>query len=147
MFGRFGQDVSRGKCVLLSTSKSVRKAMKFWDVSGSGGFRTVQLDVGDLGHLDFTLGAWAGTLSKRVRDALLGLLQVFRLSRGKYLPAGFHAAHLMSPPRLLVLLGLLLFVRFGPVRCLLLMPLLFLTCLMGLLMLILLSTLFGPGSV
>ena len=33
-----GQDVSPGKCVLLSTSKSVRKAMKLWDVSGSGGF-------------------------------------------------------------------------------------------------------------
>ena len=28
------QDVSPGKCVLLSTSKSVRKAMKLWDVSG-----------------------------------------------------------------------------------------------------------------
>ena len=27
-----GQDVSPGKCVLLSTSKSVRKAMKLWDV-------------------------------------------------------------------------------------------------------------------
>ena len=29
-----GQDVSPGKCVLLSTSKSVRKAKKLWDVSG-----------------------------------------------------------------------------------------------------------------
>ena len=29
-----GQDVSPGKCVLLSTSKSVRKAMKLCDVSG-----------------------------------------------------------------------------------------------------------------
>ena len=33
-----GQDVSPGKCVLLSTSKSVRKAMKIWDISGDGGF-------------------------------------------------------------------------------------------------------------
>ena len=33
-----GQDVSPGKCVLLRTSKSVRKAMKFSDVSGGGGF-------------------------------------------------------------------------------------------------------------
>ena len=50
-----GQDVSPGKCVLLSTSKSVRKAMKLWDVSGDGGFWKVQLDVRDLGgHLDFT---------------------------------------------------------------------------------------------
>ena len=58
------------KCVLLSTSKSVRKAMKLWDISGDGGFWKVQLDVRDLGgHLDFTLRARAGTLSKRVRDA------------------------------------------------------------------------------
>ena len=32
-----GQDVSPGKCVLLSTSKSVRKARKLWDISGGGG--------------------------------------------------------------------------------------------------------------
>ena len=33
-----GQDVSPGKCVLLSTSKAVRRAMKLWDISGEGGF-------------------------------------------------------------------------------------------------------------
>ena len=50
-----GQDVSPGKCVHLSASKSVRKAMKFWDISGDGGFWKVQLDVRDLGgHLGFT---------------------------------------------------------------------------------------------
>ena len=38
MFVRVGQDVSPGKCVLLSTSKSVRKAMKLWDISGGGTF-------------------------------------------------------------------------------------------------------------
>ena len=59
-----GQDVSPGKCVLLSTSESVPKAMKLWDVSGRGGFWKVQLDVRDLGgHLDFTRRARAGTLS------------------------------------------------------------------------------------
>ena len=31
-----GQDVSPGKCVLLSTCKSVGKRMKLWDVSGDG---------------------------------------------------------------------------------------------------------------
>ena len=68
-----GQDVSPAKCVLLSTSKSVRKAMKLWDVSGNGRFWKVQLDVRDLGgHLDFTLGARAGTLSNRVREATFG---------------------------------------------------------------------------
>ena len=33
-----GQDVFPGKCVLLSTSRAVRRAMKLWDVSGDGGF-------------------------------------------------------------------------------------------------------------
>ena len=98
-----GQDVSLGKCVLLSTSKSVRKAMKLWDMSGSGSFWIVQLDVRDLGgHLDFTLRARAGTLSKRIREATLGVASVgalplgfqvkLGLVRGKYLPAGLHAA-------------------------------------------------------
>ena len=98
-----GQDVSPVKCVLLSTSKSVRKAMKLWDISGDGGFWKVQLDVRDLGgHLDFTFSARAGTLSKGVRDATLGVASVgalplgfqvkLGLARGKYLPAGLHAA-------------------------------------------------------
>ena len=51
--------------------------MKLWDVSGSSGFWKVQLDVRDLGgHLDFTLRARAGTISKRVRDATLGVASV-----------------------------------------------------------------------
>ena len=98
-----GQDVSPGKCVLLSTSKSVRKAMKLWDISGNGGFWNVQLDVRDLGgHLDFTFRARAGTLSKRVGKATDGVASVgalplgfqvkLGLVRGKYLPAGLHAA-------------------------------------------------------
>ena len=98
-----GQDVSPGKCVLLSTSKSVRKAMKLWDISGEGGFWKVQLDVRDLGcHLDFTYRARAGSLSRRVGKATVGVAAVgalplgFRvklgLVRGKYLPAGLHAA-------------------------------------------------------
>ena len=69
--------MSPGKCVLLSTSKSVRKAMKLWDISGEGGFWKVQLDVRDLGgHLDFTFGARAGALSKRVRQATSGVASV-----------------------------------------------------------------------
>ena len=98
-----GQDVSPGKCVLLSTSKAVRRAMKLWDISGEGGFWKVQLDARDLGgHLDFTYRARAGTLSRRVGGATVGVAAVgalplgFRvklgLVRGKYLPAGLHAA-------------------------------------------------------
>ena len=33
-----GRDVSPGKCVLLRTSKAVRRAMRLWDISGEGGF-------------------------------------------------------------------------------------------------------------
>ena len=78
-----GQDVSPGKCVLLGTSKSVRKAMKLWNVSGSGGFWKVQPDVRDLGcHLDFTLRARAGTLSNRVREATFGVASVGALPVG-----------------------------------------------------------------
>ena len=40
-----GQDVSPFKCVLLSTSKSVRRAVKLWEISVDGKFRKVQLDI------------------------------------------------------------------------------------------------------
>ena len=89
--------------LLLTTSKSVRKDMKLWDISGDGGFWKVQLDVRDLGdHLDFTFRARAGTLSNRVRDATFGVASVgalhlgfqveLGLVRGKCLPAGLHAS-------------------------------------------------------
>ena len=56
------QDVSPGKCVLLSTSEAVRKSVKLWDVSGDGLPGKVKLDVQDLGgHLDFTRRARADT--------------------------------------------------------------------------------------
>ena len=99
-----GQDVSPGKCVLLSTSKSVRKAMNFCGTfSGDGPFWKVQLDVRDLGrHLDFTNRARAGTLSCRVKEATAGVAAVGALPlgfqvklgwvRGQYIPAGLHAA-------------------------------------------------------
>ena len=78
--------------VLLSTSKSVRKDMKLWEVSRNGSFWKVQLDVRDLGgHLDFTLGARAGTLSKRVRDATFWVTCVGAL------PLGFQVTSCWSP--------------------------------------------------
>ena len=77
--------------------------MKLWDISGEGGFWKVQLDVRDLGgHLDFTYRARAGTLSRRVGRGTVGVAAVgalplgfqvkLGLVRGKYLPAGLHAA-------------------------------------------------------
>ena len=67
------------------------------------GFWKVQLDIRDLGgHLDFTYRARAGTLSRRVGKATvgvtavgalpLGFLAKLGLVRGKFLPAGLHAA-------------------------------------------------------
>ena len=152
-----GQDVSPGKCVLLSTSKSVRKAMKLWDISGDGSFWKVQLDVRDLGgHLDLTRRARAGTLPKRVGEATVGVAAVGALPLDFKSSLGWFAVSisllvfmrlklLMSPPRRLVPLGLLLYWQYGPLRCLLPTHLPFLICLMGLLVLILLSILFGPG--
>ena len=65
-----------------------------------GRFSWTFRDLG--GHLDFTCRARAGTLSRRVRDATLGVASVgvlpmgfqvkVGLVRGKYLPAGLHAA-------------------------------------------------------
>ena len=77
--------------------------MKLWDISGDGGFWKVQLDVRDLGgHLDFTFRARAGTLSKRVGEATVGVASVgalplgfqvkLGLVRGEYLLGGLHAA-------------------------------------------------------
>ena len=68
-----GQDVSPGKCVLLSSSKVVRTSMKLLDVSGDGRPWTVELNVRDLGgHLDFTRRARAGTISRRAKEVTHG---------------------------------------------------------------------------
>ena len=99
-----GQDVSPGKCVLLSTSKSVRKAMKLWDVSGDVVF--LESSAGCQGSgVGIVISLLELGLARFLRGfvkLLWGLLQlvlylwVFRLSwglvRGKYLPAGLHAA-------------------------------------------------------
>ena len=74
-----GQDVSPGKCVLLSTSKSARKSMKLWDISGDVSFWKVMLAVRDLGgHLDFARRARAG----RVKEATAGVATVGALPFG-----------------------------------------------------------------
>ena len=89
-----GQDVSPGKCVLLSTSKAVRRAMQLWDISGEGGFWKVQLDVRDLGgHLDFTYRARAGTLSRRVGRATVGVAAVGALPLGFRVKLGLVRGH------------------------------------------------------
>ena len=136
--------MSPGKCVLLSTSKTVRRAMKLWDISGDGGFWKVQLDVRDLGgHLDFTYRARAGTLSSRVGLATAGVAAVgalpfgfqvkLGLVRGKSLPAGLHAAEAsyVSSSSISAFRAAIVR-RFGPLRCLLLILLPLLNLLDGL---------------
>ena len=85
-----GHDVSPGKCVLLSTSKSVRKAVKLWATAG----------VAMVGALP---------LGFQVK---LGLVSIF-------LPVSMLLKLLTSPPRLLVPFGLPLFGQCGPLKCLL----------------------------
>ena len=149
-----GQDVSPGKCVLLSTSKSVRRAMKLWDISGDGVFWKVQLDDRDLdGHLDLTFRARAGTLFNRVREATSGVASVglplgfqvkLGLVRGKYLPAGLHAAEASYVSSSSISADRAAIVRAVWSSK---MPLANARAVLNLLLeLILLFTLFGPGS-
>ena len=45
-----GQEPAPSKCVLLSTSREVRKDMKDWVLSCEGDQWSVKFDVRDLGH-------------------------------------------------------------------------------------------------
>ena len=96
-----GQEASPSKCVLLSTSKAARRRMSAWRKRNEGCFWAVKLDVRDLGgHLDVTLRAVAGTLTKRVQIATtqvpavgalpLGFQRMLGMVRSKYLPGGLH---------------------------------------------------------
>ena len=102
-FRSVGQDVPPGMCVLLSTSKSVRKAMKLWDVSGGGGFGKFSWMSGILVVILISLGGLGLELFPEVLvrlfmgSAAVGALPLgfqIRLGvvRGKYLPADLHAA-------------------------------------------------------
>ena len=63
-----GQEPAPSKCVLMSTSRTVRSSMRGWVVSDEGHQCSVKLDVRDLGgHLDTTFHGWSSTLASRVR--------------------------------------------------------------------------------
>ena len=63
-----GQEPASSKCVLLSTSREVRKDMKDWVLSLEGDKLSVKFDVRDLGgHLDTTFRGWSSTLAAGVR--------------------------------------------------------------------------------
>ena len=54
-----GQEPALCKCVLMSTSRAVRGALRGWVVSDEGHRWSVKLDVRDLGgHLDTTFHGW-----------------------------------------------------------------------------------------
>ena len=104
-----GQTPAPSKCVLLSTSKVVRRLMKDWVLSDSGDRWSVKLDVRDLGgHLDTTLRHRASTLSGRVSGLLGAVLVVMalpldfsgklRILRTKFLLSTLHAIEASSIP-------------------------------------------------
>ena len=57
-----GQELAPSKCVLLSTSREVRKDMKEWVLSQERDKWSVKFDVRDLaGHLDTNFRGWSST--------------------------------------------------------------------------------------
>ena len=93
-----GQEPAPSKCVLLSTSREVRKDMRDWVLSQEGDQWSVKLDVRDLGgYLDTTFRGWSSTLAARVRLVISRLALIFVLLldfHGRvwvmYLPAALH---------------------------------------------------------
>ena len=79
------QEPASSKCVLMSTSKVVRKGMRDWILTDEGDTWTVKLDVQDLsGHLDTTFRGWSATVASRVWLVISRLVLIF------VLPLGFH---------------------------------------------------------
>ena len=96
-----GQEPAPSKCVLLSTSRKVRKGVEIWVLSQEGDRWSVKFDVRDLGgHLDTTFRGWSSTLAARVRLVIPRLVLIFalpldfygrvRVVRSMYLPAALH---------------------------------------------------------
>ena len=75
-----GQEPALSKCVLLSSSRDVRKNMREWVLSLDGDKWSVRFDVRDLGgHLDTTFRSWSSTLAARVRLVISRLVLIFAL--------------------------------------------------------------------
>ena len=85
-----GQEPAPNKCVLLSTSRIVRKDMKEWVLSQEGDQWSVRFYVQDWGgHLDTTFRGWSSTFRVRLVISRLILGFLFFL-RSMYLPAALH---------------------------------------------------------
>ena len=100
-FRLVGQEPAPSKCVLLSTSRVVRKDMKEWVLSQEGHRWSVKFDVRDLGgHLDTIFRGWSSTSAAGVRLVISRLVMIFvlpldfhgrvRVVRSMYLPAALH---------------------------------------------------------
>ena len=96
-----GQEPSPSKCVLLSTSRTVRDDMRNWVLSQEGDKWCVRFDVRDLGgHLDTTFRCWSAALAARVCLVLARLALIYalpldfhgrvRVVRSMFLPAALH---------------------------------------------------------
>ena len=96
-----GQEPAPSKCILLSTSREVRRDMKNWVLSQEGDRWSVKFDVRDLGgHLGTTFRGWSSTLAARVCLVLSRLVLIFvlpldfhgrvRVVLSMYLPAALH---------------------------------------------------------
>ena len=96
-----GQEPAFSKCVLMSTSRAVRSAMRGWVVSDEGHRWSVKLDVRDLGGpLDTTFHGWSSILASRVRLVIFRLVLVFalpldfhgrlRVLRSMFIPGALH---------------------------------------------------------
>ena len=80
-----GQEPAPSKCVLMSTSRLVRKDVRDWTFFQERDKWCVKLDVRDLrGHLDTTLRGWSATLAAGVG------LESTRLLMVAVLPLDFH---------------------------------------------------------
>ena len=84
-----GQEHAPNKCVLLSTSRVVRKDMKEWVLPQEGDRWSVKFDVrdfveGERRHLDTTFRGWSSTLAAGVRLVISRLVLIFAL------PLDFH---------------------------------------------------------
>ena len=96
-----GQEPAHSKCVLLSTSREVRKGKRSGFFPMKGDKWSVMFDVRDLsGHLDTTFRGWSSTLAARVRLVISRLVLIFalpldfhgrvRVVRSMYLSAALH---------------------------------------------------------
>ena len=89
-----GQEPALSKCVLLSTSREVRRDMMSWVFSDSGDKWSVKFDVRDLGgHLDTTFRGWFRLAISRL--VLIYALPLdfhgrVRVVRSMFLPAALH---------------------------------------------------------